>query len=191
MPVSWVGPHGFLEAAALCMWMLDGHREEGRGRGACWGGREDTRPEGDQLLAVIALLVLQKQGSSTRGRMSGSRTANCKHGEVRWINLQWPNRQEESLLIGGLNRGSQDVRGCRRSQPVQLCPVGQAGSGAFGLMFVREWTRPTGTSISTATLRGQVWRGFPGASLSFFTVVLNLGEESTPSVYVVFILLWL
>lgn len=149
------------------MWRLDGHREEGRGWGACWGGREDTRPAADLLLAATGLLVLQKQGSSTRGGCQGQELQIVNHSEVRWINLQWPNRQEESLLTGGLKK---TPRMCRAAGD-----CGQASSVHLAWTLLVLWLSGSGPassglgSVSAATPRegGQDQRGVQGASLPF------------------------
>lgn len=118
--------------------MLDRDRKEVRGQGACWGGHEDTRLAADSLLAAIGLLVLQKHGSSTRGECKGQELQIVNHSEVRWINLQWPKRQEESLLTGGLEKAPE----CARLQETMARPA------------LSTWT----------TRLGQVWsQGCQGA----------------------------
>ena len=118
-----------LQPCVCGCWMAQRGRERAR---SLWGGREDTRPEGDPLLAVIALLVLQKQGSSTRGGCQGQELQIVNHSEVRWINLQWPNRQEESLLIGGFKKS---LPGCARLQEITARPALSTRTSRLGCVW--------------------------------------------------------
>lgn len=47
------------------------------------GGQEDIRLAADPPLAATGLLVLQKQGSSTRGGCQGQELQTVNHSEVR------------------------------------------------------------------------------------------------------------
>ena len=103
-PESWFGPHRVPWSCSL-VYVDAGQAQRGKERvRSLQGGQEDTRPAADLLLAATGLLLLQKQGSSTRGGCQGQELQTVNHSEVKWINLQWPNRQEESLLTGGLKK---------------------------------------------------------------------------------------
>ena len=66
------------------MYVDAGQAQRGRERvRSLLGGQEDTRPAADPLLAATGLLVLQKQGSSTRGGCQGQELQIVNHSEVR------------------------------------------------------------------------------------------------------------
>lgn len=112
----------------------------------CWMGTE-RKGEGEEpaeeaeriqgLKVTSCLLSLpcwycRNRAPAPGGGCQGQELQIVNHGEVRWINLQWPNRQEESLLIGGLKKR---LPGCAGLQEITASPALSSRTSRLGCVW--------------------------------------------------------